>query len=166
MAVVAPRELHDPASPRDAPREPDGAHRGLGSRIDQAYLLHRAHPIDQFDRELYFARLAAGGGNQTGDLRLSELAAATGSATSVAVAWTGDELGVAYATDGGASADSNVLLTRRDLEGAAIAAEVPVADGPESSLDVDIVSTGLIYAIAWADDRDGNVEIYLREVAP
>jgi hypothetical protein len=118
------------------------------------------------DRELYFARLAAGGGNQTGDLRLSELAAASGNATSVAVAWTGDELGVAYATDGGASADSNVLLTRRDLDGAAITADVPVADGPESSLDVDIVSTGLIYAIAWADDRDGNVEIYLREVAP
>jgi hypothetical protein len=99
-------------------------------------------------------------------VRLSDLAAATGSATSVAAAWTGDELGVAYATDGATSADSNVLLTRRDLDGAAIGAEVPVADGPESSLDVDIVSTGLIYAIAWADDRDGNLEIYLREVAP
>ncbi len=118
------------------------------------------------DRELYFARLGAGGANQTGDVRLSDLAAATGSATSVAIAWTGDELAVTYATDGGTGGDSNVLLTRRDLEGAAIAADVPVADGPESSLDVDIVSTGLIYAVAWADDRDGNVEIYLRELAP
>ena len=114
------------------------------------------------NRELYFARLTAAGASETGDLRLSDLATPTGSATSAAVAWTGDELGVAYAT----GTPSDVLLTRRDLAGAALGAEVPVADGPEASVEVDLVWTGSVYALAWADDRDGNVEIYLREVAP
>ena len=116
------------------------------------------------DRELYFARLTAAGASQTGDVRLSALAAATGSATSAAAAWTGEELAVAYAT--GDAASSDVLLTRRDLEGAAIGAELPVADGPEASVEVDLVWTGAVYAIAWSDDRDGNAEIYLVEVAP
>lgn len=115
------------------------------------------------DRELYFARLSPGGTSETGDLRLSQLVAESGSATSVAAAWTGDELGIAYAT--GDTASSDVLLTRRDLDGGEVAAEVPAADGPEASLDVDIVSTGSVYALVWADDRDGNFEIYLREIA-
>jgi hypothetical protein len=116
------------------------------------------------DRELYFARLTAAGVSQTGDVRLSDLAVATGNATSAASAWTGDQLGVAYSSDG--EADADVLLTRRDLEGATLAADVPVADGPEQSVEVDMVWTGSVYAVAWADDRDGNLEIYLREVAP
>ncbi|HEU5055559.1 MAG TPA: hypothetical protein VFU21_03515 [Kofleriaceae bacterium] len=116
------------------------------------------------DRELYFARLTAAGASETGDVRLSDLAAATGSATSAAVAWTGDELGVAYATDGDAGSD--VLLTRRDLAGAAVGGDVPVADGPESAVEVALVWSGTVYAVAWADDRDGNAEIYLRELAP
>jgi len=116
------------------------------------------------DRELYFARLSAGGTSETGDVRLSDLAAATGSATSLSAAWTGDELGVAYSSDGDTSSD--VLLTRRDVDGAELGSQLAAADGPESSLDVDLVWTGSLYAVAWADDRDGNFEIYLRELAP
>jgi hypothetical protein len=114
------------------------------------------------DREVYFERLALAGDGETAALPMSDPMA--GTATSVSSAWTGDELAIVYAED--RAGDSDILLTRRDLAGVVTVPPAAVADGAEGSREAVLVWTGAVFAIAWADDRDGNFEIYLREIAP
>ena len=46
VAVVVAGELDHPVAARRGAREPDGAHRGLGARRDEAHHLDRGHGVD------------------------------------------------------------------------------------------------------------------------
>ena len=73
VAVVAAGELHDDAATRDAARQPERRHRGLGAAADESHLLDRLHARDDLlgEGDLVLARRAEaeplGGG--VGDCR-------------------------------------------------------------------------------------------------
>ena len=72
--MVAARELEDAVAPREAAREPDRAHRGLGAGGDEAHHLDRRHRVDDLLRELHlgFGRGAEGRPARGGVLDRSE----------------------------------------------------------------------------------------------
>ena len=54
VPVVVAGELDDPIAPGEAARQPDGAHRGFGARVDQPHLFDRGNQVDDQFGQLVF----------------------------------------------------------------------------------------------------------------
>jgi hypothetical protein len=79
------------------------------------------------------------------------------------VAWTGTEFVIAWIDQ--RDGNEEVYLARLDETGAKIGADIRVTVDGSRSRNPAIAGTGSGFAIAWADDRDGNSEIYLARFA-
>jgi hypothetical protein len=78
--------------------------------------------------------------------------------------WNGSEYGVAWAyTLGG---NDEIYLARLDATGVVIGTELNVSAAAGASRAPSLLWTGSMYAVAWMDDRDGNMEIYAATITP
>lgn len=101
---------------------------------------------------VYFAEVSATGVKLAPEVPVS----GAGSADPV-IDWTGSAYGIAYVD----SASSALELRPRPGEAAR-----EIAAGAGMPLSPGIVWNGEVHAVAWSDLRDGNYEIYLRELTP
>lgn len=83
---------------------------------------------------------------------------------SPSIVWTGSEFGVAWADN--REGNLEIYFARLDPTGAKIGADVRVTNDPATSTRPSLVWTGSEYGLAWADNRDGNFEIYAKRLGP
>lgn len=109
--------------------------------------------------ELYFARLDASGAKIGSELRLTT---APGSSEFPAIGWSGGGWGVAWQD----TRDFNheIYFQLVSVTGQAAAPSVRVTQDAARSLVPAIVWTGAEWGLAWADDRDGNLEVYFNRI--
>jgi predicted RecA/RadA family phage recombinase len=80
------------------------------------------------------------------------------------IVWTGSEFGLAW-TDG-RDGNFEIYFARLDSSGSKIGADVRVTNNPATSTMTSLVWTGSEFGLAWADNRDGNFEIYFKRIGP
>jgi hypothetical protein len=102
----------------------------------------------------YFSRASAEGARIGDDARVPYV----GNASEPAVAWSGTEHGVVFADD--RTGANEIFFTRITAAGAIAGVEVQVTDAAGNSHAPSIAWSGTEYGVVWADDRDGNGEIY------
>lgn len=111
--------------------------------------------------DLWFAKLAADGTRLTADVRLTE---APGDSVAPAVAWSGTELGVAWADS--RTGSPAIRFARLDGAGRMIGSDVQISNASSSpGAGASLVWNGTGWTVAWHDTRDGNVEIYAAALA-
>ncbi|HEV8701600.1 MAG TPA: putative metal-binding motif-containing protein [Candidatus Polarisedimenticolia bacterium] len=78
--------------------------------------------------------------------------------------WTGSEFGVAWSDfrDG----NDEIYFAHLDPSGSKIGTDIRVTNNPARSTMASLVWTGSEYGLAWADNRDGNYEIYFKRLGP
>lgn len=81
-----------------------------------------------------------------------------GASTHSSLVWTGSQFGLAWADS--RHGTTELYFCRLDLSGTKIGDDVRLTDAPGSSYQPSLVWTGSEFAVAWADERDGNDEIY------
>jgi hypothetical protein len=111
--------------------------------------------------DLHFTRLD-GNGLQTGpDVALTSW---PGSVNTYSSVWTGADFAVVWDHYSGTDDDREVFLIRLDSGGGRRGMDTRISTAPGYSGYPAIAWNGSEYAIAWEDDRDGNVEIFFRLV--
>ena len=108
---------------------------------------------DQYDEEIYFARIDALGARIGPDVRVTTLASGP---YTPRLAWNGGGYGLSW-TDRrlpGGNVDK-VFFARLDGYGAKLAPEQRVSDLNAAAFGVSLVWTGSGYALAWGDSRNG-----------
>jgi hypothetical protein len=107
------------------------------------------------DGQVWFARIDSAGNKIGLDVQVTTLG---NPAQYPDLVWTGSEYGVAWRD----SRDGNdeIYFARLDDAGAKIGGDVRVTSDTGQSDGPRLVWAGGEYGIAWADDRDGNEEIY------
>lgn len=111
--------------------------------------------------EIYFARLDASGTKIGGDTRVT---VAPGESASPSLTWSGTEYGIAWSDN----RDENyeVYFARLDAAGTKIGGDARVTVAPGESYSPALTWAGTDYALAWNDDREGNLEIYFARLDP
>ncbi len=86
-------------------------------------------------------------------------------AFSPVAAWNGSEYGVVFVTftDYG---DQDLHFARMSASGAGIGTDVLVVDNAGYVQGPDLAWTGSAYALAWADDRPGHNEVFVKLLSP
>jgi hypothetical protein len=87
---------------------------------------------------------------------------ASGNVYVPSLVWTGSEYGVAWEDlrDG----NHEIYFARLDASGSKIGPDLRVTSDPGFSGLPSLTWTGSVYAVAWMDDRDGNLEIYFARI--
>ena len=85
-----------------------------------------------------------------------------------AVAYTGSEYGVAWEDE--PLEEAEIYFCRVSADGSMIGSSIRVSEGyerPDMANDMlgEVVFTGSLYGIIWADERSGNIEIYYAGVS-
>ena len=111
------------------------------------------------NREIYFAMVSAAGVKLTPDFRIT---IAAGNSVLPSLVWTGTEFGVAWvdARDG----NNEIYFNRISTAGVPITTDLRVTVNMAFSGQPSLVWTGAEYAIAWADDRAGNREVFFNRL--
>jgi len=95
-----------------------------------------------------------------GDVRVTD---APRESENPAVAWTGTEYGVVW--QDGRDENFEIYFTRLDSLGQKLVWDVRITDDPAHSWWPSLVWTGTEFGVAWADDRDGDSEIYFARIS-
>ena len=105
--------------------------------------------------EIYFGKLSASGAKIGSDVRVTDAAL---DSVYPSLVWTGSGYGLSWfdSRDG----NNEIYFARLDASGAKIGSDVQVTNDSAYSRYPSLVWTGSEYAISWADNRDGNYEIY------
>jgi hypothetical protein len=113
--------------------------------------------VDQpLETGLYFARIDTSG-NRVGDIvQLSD--AFPSILNFPSLAWSGSEYAAAWVVEG------SISFLRFNASGDPIGEDVLIANDSSGSEAPDIVWADGGYAAVWADDRDGNGEIYFARI--
>jgi hypothetical protein len=114
-----------------------------------------AYDSDDPEREIYFMRLDAFGGQVGSTVNVTENTARSANPSLV---WTGSEFAVAWedARDG----NEEIYFARFDSEGAPIGPNIRVTFDEGRSTRPHLLWNGTEYGVIWADDRDGAGSIY------
>ena len=96
------------------------------------------------------------------------LSSATSYSRWPSVVYTGSEFGVAWENE--PMLDAEIYFCRVSADGAMIGSSIRVSEGYERPLMAndmlgEVVFTGSVYGIVWADERSGNAEIYYARVS-
>jgi hypothetical protein len=106
--------------------------------------------------EIYFARVAADG---TVLVPMTRASTSSGSAYRPAIAWSGSQYAIAW--DDTRGTNYEVFLALIDASGTKIGGDITVTtDDSFDSYRPSIAWNGSGYGIAWADERDGQYEMY------
>ena len=128
-----------------------------GSSIGLAWVDDRASTGIQ---EVYFLVMDEDGFRLTAE---TQITASGTEATLPSLEWTGSEFGVAWQDrrDG----NLEVYFTRLSIDGTQVGTDIRLTNDVEQSWMPDLEWTGSEYAVAWADDRDDNREIYFMRLS-
>ncbi len=107
--------------------------------------------------DILFTRLDATGARMGPDVLVSS--ALNDIDAAPALIWTGSEYGIAWRD--GRARNPEIFLARLTASGLKVGDDIRVTNDPGQSMNPSLVWTGSEYAVAWADDRDGNFETYL-----
>jgi hypothetical protein len=112
-------------------------------------------------RAVYTRRVDDAGSAYGGETNVSGL---TNDSMFPTAAWRDDELVIVWVAE--ESDSSDVVAGRRTADGVAIGENLPVIRSSNSVSRPVIIEVGGAFAMVWDDQRDGNREIYLREINP
>jgi hypothetical protein len=110
--------------------------------------------------QVRFARLNGSGIVLARDLLVTTTSFESDGPTPTTLAWTGTEYGIVW-RDLRIPGNPELFFARLNGSGAKIGGDVRVTNNPSDVRRPSLVWTGLEYAVAWPDNRDGNFEIYL-----
>jgi hypothetical protein len=113
------------------------------------------------NQQIFFNRIAGDGTVLGTDTRIST---DVGTCRQATLAWTGSEYGLAWIDYRLGYAD--IYLARLDASGAIVGTDVRVTAGAGASSFPELVWASSQLHLAWADDRDGNEEIYYVRLDP
>ena len=123
--------------------------------------------------EIYFARISASGVKIGGDIRITNDPDVSYYPSLI---WTGSEFGVSwqdfrndlnhYCDIQYSPYDCNyeIYFARISADGTKIGADLRITTNPNNSRAASLGWTGSEYGVSWADDRDGNYEIYFSRI--
>jgi hypothetical protein len=81
-------------------------------------------------------------------------------ATEASLVWAGDHWSIAYLSG------RRIMLTEMSTGVPTPGVILPVSDAASDADSPDLVWTGSAYGVVWQDFRDGNWDVYFREVVP
>jgi len=95
------------------------------------------------------------------DLRVTDDLA---SSNNPSLAWTGSEFGVSWEDD--RDGDYEIFFARVSASGVKIGSDVQISSAPNSSLASTLAWTASEFGLGWADQTEGNYEIYFARLSP
>ena len=129
-----------------------------GSEFGVSWMDYR----DNFDGEIYFARISSSGAKIGADVRITN---ATGGREYPSLVWTGSEYGVSW--EDNRDGNFEIYFARISGSGTKIGADVRITNDANYSGILSLVWTGSEFGVSWMDDRDGNdeIEIYFARIS-
>jgi len=127
-----------------------------GSEFGVSWMDYR----DNFDGEIYFARISSSGAKIGADVRITNDAKAS---MVPSLAWTGSEYGVSWMDED--PGNYEIYFARISADGTKIGADVRITNATGGREYPSLVWTGSEYGVSWEDNRDGNFEIYFARIS-
>jgi hypothetical protein len=107
--------------------------------------------------EIYFSRVDASGAEIASETQITNN---LDDSVMPTIAWRGDEYGLTW-EENPSSLGTRIYFVRLDQSGDKLGSEFEISSSQQGGEGVPLVSTSREYFFAWADNRDGDWEIYL-----